>query len=89
MTREEREKRVEELEQEYKLLEAKEITKHSSYYDKKVQLSIEEEQEKIEKLRVEIRQLSEELVNIMRRKVAIRQELQQLNSQHEYLQYAK
>lgn len=89
MTREERIKRVEELEQEYKLLEAKEITKHSSYYDKKVQLHEETKQEKIDVLRVEIRQLSEELVKIMRRKVEIRQELQQLNSEHSLLQYAK
>lgn len=89
MTREERIRRVEELEKELNLLEKEEIVKHNIYYDKKMQLHREKEKEKIAMLRVDIRRLIEELVNIIQRKVGIRQELQQLNNKHRYLQYAK
>lgn len=89
MTREERIKRVEELEKELKLLENKELAKHNIYYDKKMQLKEEKEVERIEKLQVEIKNYSQEIVGILKRKIEIRQELKELNNKHRYLQYAK
>ena len=89
MTREERIRRVEELETELNLLEKEEIVKHNIYYDKKMQLHGEKEKERIEKLQVEIKNYSQELVGILKRKIEIRQELKELNNKHRYLQYAE
>lgn len=89
MTREERIRRVEELEKELNLLEKEEIVKHNIYYDKKMQLHREKEKERIEKLQVEIKNYSQELVGILKRKIEIRQELKELNNKHRYLQYAE
>ena len=89
MTREERIRRVEELEKELNLLEKEEIVKHNIYYNKKMQLHEEKEKERIEELQVEIKKYSQEIVSILKRKIEVRQELKELNNEHRYLQYAK
>ena len=53
-----------------------------------MQLKEEKEAERIEELQVEIKKYSQEIVGILKRKIEIRQELQQLNSEHSLLQYA-
>lgn len=89
MTREERIRRVEELETKLNLLEKEEIVKHNIYYNKKMQLHEEKEKERIEELQVEIKKYSQEIVSILKRKIEVRQELKELNNEHRYLQYAK
>ena len=54
-----------------------------------MQLHEEKEKERIEKLQVEIKNYSQELVGILKRKIEIRQELKELNNKHRYLQYAE
>ena len=89
MTREERVKRIEELEQEFKSLEQSEIAKHNRYYNKKLKLNTLQDKEQIESLQIEMGTLSRELVNVIRRKIDIRKELLQLSNKHKLLQYAE
>lgn len=88
MTGDEKAKRIEELEEELKLLDAKEIAKHNTYYEKKMQLHTLKDKEKIEELELEISKLSRDLVGLVRRKIEIRMELQELSKEHKLLQYA-
>ena len=89
MTREERLKRVEELEQELSSTEREEIAKHNKYYDKMIELKACKDNEQIEKLKQETSKLSQELVDIAKKKVDIRMELRELSKDHKLLQYAK